>query len=382
MFIVAQFPLSDLRSLPPGERGRLDVPDWNADEIGDVFVRGFGAMAERNSGGITGLVGERAFADFNRAARFAAPILYRQPDWPRALQVKPWFRRFYFDGTISGQFEFGFLVADVDEYAVFTEGTRNGYDIAAVARAVAAVALVIRGVDVPPATLTLATAGDALAAAYVAATTQRRALMEYPLGETLASHVAVGPPIVYVRVSDDRPVLAGRASRQIDLGEEGTLYIASTAAGARRLQIVAQTSLSGALFETGTERTIRVLFSHLNSFIFSASRLARLDPTASGVVGRDRLAEFARRLLSRLEGFAPTGPEDDSDDEFTAGVRVFARAYAGRFDNLTAELDGFVAEMRKPTRSQRALGYVKDLLDIIVGKIFEAGIRVMIKPEG
>ena len=221
MFIVAQFPLSDLRSLAPDSRGRLSVPDWNADEIGDVFIRRFGPIAERNSGGVGGLVGERAFADFNRAVRFEGPIFYRQPDWPKPILIKPWFRRFYFDGTIAGRFEFGFLVPDLEEYQVFTEDARNGYDIAAVGRTIAATPVVVRGVDLPPAVTALADAGDALAAAYAAATTRRRALLRYPLAETLGAHVAVGPPTVYIRVSDDRPAIVGRASRRIDLGDEG-----------------------------------------------------------------------------------------------------------------------------------------------------------------
>ena len=138
----------------------------------------------------------------------------------------------------------------------------------------------------------------------------------------------------------------------------------------------------GALYETGAERTIRVLFSHLNAFIFAASHLTRLDPAAGGGLSRDRLAEFGRDLLARLQRFAPTGPTDASDEEFGDGIRAFARAYAGRSDDLAAELNTFIAEMRKPTGRRRALGYAKDLLDIIVGKFFEAGIRVMVKPEG
>ncbi len=382
MFIVAQFPLSDLRSLAPHNRGRLPVPDWNADEIGDVFVRGFGAMATRNSGGVGGLVGERAFSDFNRAVRFEGPIYYRQPDWPKPILIKPWFRRLYFDGSIAGRFEFGFFVPDQEEYQVFIEGARNGYDIAAVGRTIAATPVVVRGVDLPPVATLLADAGDALAAAYATATTRRPALMQYPLAETLGLHIAVGPPTIYIRVSDERPSIVGRASRRIDLGEEGELYIAGVTNAARRVSLVAQTSPMGALDETGAERTIRVLFSHLNAFIFAASQLTRLDPAAGGGLSRDRLAEIGRDLLARLQRFAPTGPSDVSDQEFADGVRVFARAYAGRSDDLAAELETFIAEMRKPTRRRRTLGYAKDLLDIIVGKIFEAGIRVVIKPEG
>jgi hypothetical protein len=93
MFVVAQFPIADLRSLDPDARGRLGIPDWNADDPGECFVRGFGDIYPRNSGGMERLHGERAFADFNRAARYRSVIEYRQPDWPKPLAITPWFRR-------------------------------------------------------------------------------------------------------------------------------------------------------------------------------------------------------------------------------------------------------------------------------------------------
>jgi hypothetical protein len=381
MFIIAQFPVADWRSLAADHMGRLPLPEWNADEPGDVFVRGFGDVVSRNSGGVGGLLGERAFADFNRVARYRGAIEYRQNDWSQALRIRPWFRRFYFDGIVSGRFEFGFLVPDIDEYRVFEPGARNGYEIAKVGETIASIPLVVRGVDLPPVSTPLAAAGNSLCEAYVAATTRRRALMEYPIAEVSGVHVSVGPPIVFVRVSDDRPVIVGRNSRRIERGEDCDIRITSCTVGERPIQVVAQRSPYGALDETGTERTIRVLFSHLNALIYASARLARADPGRGDGIGRDRLAAFAQQTLERLEKIDPGGPEADSDTEFSAGVRAFAQAYAGRFDNLFVELERFIAEMRKPTRTRRTLGFAKDLLDIITSKIVEAMLRLAIKPE-
>jgi hypothetical protein len=96
MFIVAQFPLADLRSFTSSARSRLSVPDWTKDDPGNVFVRGFGRVAARNLSSF-GIAGERAFADFDQAARFKQRIDYLQPGWRQHILIEPWFRRFYFD---------------------------------------------------------------------------------------------------------------------------------------------------------------------------------------------------------------------------------------------------------------------------------------------
>ena len=114
MFILVQLPLADLRPMIPGELGRVDGPDWTADDPGLSFVRGFGKMATRNSKGF-GLFGERAFADFNHAARLRETLHYRQEGWPVSARVELRFRRLYFDGKLAGRFEYGFFIPDESE---------------------------------------------------------------------------------------------------------------------------------------------------------------------------------------------------------------------------------------------------------------------------
>ena len=380
MFIVAQFPVADLRSLEPDARGRLGIPDWNADDPGAGFVRGFGDVYPRNSGGMERLHGERAFADFNRAARYRSVIEYRQPDWPKPLAITPWFRRLYFDGVLAGRFEFGFHVPDLAEYDVFVPGVREGYDPVEVARAIAGAMVLVRGVDLPPEELPLQRAGDALGRSYVAATTRREALMSFPLTETYGRHVAVGPATVMVRVSDCRTAIVGRSSRRIAVEEGSELFVTSCKTEHGRFAVVAQTSVMGALFETSLERAIRVLFSHLNAVIFAASHAIRTDFGEAGQADRKRVADLLGRTMQRLQQLSEA--DDEDDEEFVAALRAFARAHAGRLDDLFASIDRQTEALRKPPTGKGLIAYGKDLLDTILKKAIEVGVEEVLKPGG
>jgi hypothetical protein len=380
LFIIVQFPLADLRALTLDAMGRLAIPDWNADDPGERFVRGFGEVYPRNSGGMERLHGERAFADFNQAARYRATIEYHQSDWPKPLRITPWFRRFYFDGVLAGRFEFGFHVPDQAEYEVFVAGARNGYDIVEVARTIAGVPLLVRGLDLPPEELVLEQAGDALGRAYLVATTRRDALMTFPVSETYGRHVAVGPLVVLIRVSDCRPVIVGRSRRRIEVEEGSELFVTSCKTGHGRFGIIAQTSVMGALFETSPERAVRVLFGHLNAVIFAASHAARADLGETGQAGRDRIADLLDRTMRRLQDLSESA--DENDEEYAAALRAFGRAHAGRLDDLFATIERQSEVLRKPATSKGLIAYGKSLLDTILKKAVEVGVEKALKPGG
>jgi len=61
LFIITQFPIADLRALMPDAMGRLAIPDWNADDPSEYFVRGFGEVYPRNSGTWSGCMGSGHF---------------------------------------------------------------------------------------------------------------------------------------------------------------------------------------------------------------------------------------------------------------------------------------------------------------------------------
>jgi hypothetical protein len=107
MFIVVQFPFTDVRGFLPLDSHRLKSPAWPNAEEGKEFIRGHGAVRKRRRGGIDQWAGERLYCTTTRALRFDR--------WPRTfrLQTGAWlpldcaFRRFFTDGQAMARVEVG-----------------------------------------------------------------------------------------------------------------------------------------------------------------------------------------------------------------------------------------------------------------------------------
>lgn len=355
MFAVAQLPMVDLRTLGPQQLGRLKVPDWNADDPGDVFIRGFGEVHTRISGGFPGARGERFYCDFNRAARIRAKM-YLEPD--REIELKPWFRRFYFDGLFCGRFEFGFLIQDEDEKELFV----NPYHIDALSllRTIAELPVTIRGIDIPDEEVPMAESCKQLGLAYLSATTQRQALTQFPILETYGSYLRVGPLSLYFRLSNGLSLSPSRAWRMIASQGLGTLYVTTHKTSAGRFQAVVQESDSGALEESATERAVRVLFSYLNALFFAASHCVNETEVH---VSSDTLKSLLLDTIQRFQNFKATAPFDETDPNFTKALRVFSRVYGNRSEQMLARLKDLSDKMHKPSASKRFLLYLQKLFE-------------------
>jgi hypothetical protein len=352
MFILVQFPVADLRTLVPGLVGRLPVPDWTADAPNARFVRGFGPLASRNSSAY-GLVGERFFADFVQAARFRQRcVQYRQDGWRDELAISPWFRRFYFDGGISGRFEFGFLADEADErHAIGSSGVI--VDPRELAGALAQTKLLIKAIGVPDAQTTLAQASKPLAYALLAATTRNDSLHRFPIAETEGRFVEVGPPTFHVRISNGHPMATPRDGELIQWdGRE--LFLTTVTGQERRRNVIAQESRGEAMQEGADERAIRVLFSHLNSLVFAMSKLLAAQRDGAGL-GKEQAANAVAQLMERMTQFRPTGPSNLDDADFANAIIAFARSHVGRLDALTGKLEALAEDLSKPSTTQAAV---------------------------
>lgn len=378
MFVLVQFPLADLRSLAKEKRGRLPKPDWTADDPGPVFIRGFGAIAARNTSA-KGLLGERYFADFDQAMRFREPIMHRAEGWSSPLVIHPWFRRFYFDGVISGRFELGFIVKDVDERAAI--GSDAPIDARLVASAIAATRVTVIGSDVLEQNTTLGQIPEPMTLAYLADTTRKAALIDYPLTESAGRYVEVGAPIFHVRMTSDRGFVRGKDGQLVKWGVS-ELFLTSAADGQRRRNVIVQPSPTGAAQETGQERAVRVLFAHLNSLIFGLSKLvgARKDGLPGIKIEDERT--LVAHTIERLSRFSPTGPKNDDDAAFSEALIGFARSYDGRVDELTTKLKALAEELKKPTAKEAAKGYANWVVELVIGKATETAVGAAIKQQG
>lgn len=376
MFLLVQLPLGDLRPMIPGGMGRLDIPDWAADDPGAVFVRGFGKMATRNSKSYD-LVGERAFADFNNAVRLKKSLLYHQQEWLSSAQVELRFRRLYFDGRLAGQFEFGFVIDDAteDQLSVLTDDF--DYNIRKLSSEVLNLPLVVRSVDGAEALKTVGTCADALAAAYTAATTKQNSLSQFPVSEIVNKAVHVGHPTIHVRVSNDVRVHPTRDRREVQ-GTDGKLFITSADRSPIRNNVVVQLSEFGTMHESAAERAVRVLFSHMNALLAAEAHFLRVRDQLK-LSKKSMLAEAVKDTLVRLEAVEPSGPAVENDPEFAAALRIFAEAYAGRPDQLIQKIEELAVELAEPSRAAKAGTAIKSTVQWLVELVIKTGVETVVK---
>jgi hypothetical protein len=55
-----------------------------------------------------------------------------------------------------------------------------------------------------------------------------------------------------------------------------------------------------------------------------------------------------------------------ADKEFSEGMKLFAKAYAGRVDDLVDKLQELSAQWNKPTTLETCMAYFKAIQDVIV----------------
>ncbi len=376
MFVLVQFPFVDLRPMVKGQLGRLPVPDWTADDPGETFVRGFGKMATRLSQGF-GLLGERAFADFNNTARFPKLLVYRQEGWRTGMPINLWFRRLYFDGKLAGRFEYGFMVDEDTEDHVIYNTNGFAYSIGQLTAAVLDIPIIVRSMDGAENHVKLARCAELLGRAYLMATTKKRELADFPPAETYGRHVALGSPLIHVRVSNGRSVKPSRDRRQLDCGGS-SLFITSPTPATVRNNVVVQMSDNGVFLETAQERAIRVIISHMNALMFAESHFLRVNGDL-GLGSHSSLSAAVAEMLDRFQRLAPTGPEAENDKEFAAAIKFFADVYKGRSDELSARLADLAAELAKPSTAGTIGASIKSALQWLTELVITTGVKTSVQ---
>jgi hypothetical protein len=79
--------------------------------VDEDFIRSFGIVRRRWSGGLGGWIGEADVCDARRALRFEPSAPMPWPGAPNTVPVRIVFRRFYADGLALAKLEVGFAFA-------------------------------------------------------------------------------------------------------------------------------------------------------------------------------------------------------------------------------------------------------------------------------
>lgn len=375
MFVMLHFPFVDLRGVHENCLGRSPRPDWRSDDPGQSFVRGFGGMSARNARAF-GLVGERAYVEFEHALAFPTPGAHRQEGWAHGVPLRVWFRRLYFDGDIAGRFEVGFNT-DANFENDITTGNWPSYDLSSLARSVSDIPVEVRSNDGSVAASTLERCGEALGLAYVVATTLNSERSGHPAAEIMNSAFRVGSPAVHVRARAGMPITLPSDRRDImKSGDGGHMFLTSVAKAQRRNTITVQVS-GEAGTETADERARRVLFTHLNSVLHASDFLTATMDAKSIARHRLGLKDLTARAIERFGKLAITAPKTEDEDAFAKALCLFANEHAGRVDEIVAKLDALAKDAAAPGRLERIGGWTKGWTEFFADSAINASVKAM-----
>ncbi len=375
MFALLQLPFVDLRGLHTDELGRSPRPNWRADDPGESFIRNFGGMSTRNAKAY-GLVGERAYIEFEHALAFPRPGHHTQPKWASSVPLRLWFRRLYFDGDISGRFEIGFN-ADVDAERQLFEASNAAYDLPLLARSISDVLVEVRSGDGTRSQASLERCGEALGLAYLAATTLHSKRHEYPAAELMGKTFKVGAPSLHIRATKRTPIVIPGDRRDIVDASEGHMFLTSVAKAQRRNTVTVQVS-ERVEAENPQERARRVLFSHLNSVLHANDFLTAVMDDDAIAKHRLGLKELTARALDRFGNLTVTAPKTGGDQAFADALKLFAAEHAGRVDEIVAKLEELAKEASALSRLERIGAWFKGWTEFVTNSAVEASVKTML----
>src|SRR5579871_800218 len=109
MLFTMQFPFADCRRFAPGPTGLIRHPSWPSPLVKE-FVRSFGGVRERLSGGVA-FWGENYVCDAHGAIGFKNSIPPFTASDGTKIPLEVAFRRLYCDGLAVGKFEVGLATA-------------------------------------------------------------------------------------------------------------------------------------------------------------------------------------------------------------------------------------------------------------------------------
>ncbi|WP_439528989.1 hypothetical protein [Pannonibacter sp.] len=314
MFISIVFPVADFRSLHPQLAGRLWKPRWGEHDPQAHFARGFGSIQTRTKSGV-GFVGENYYADCENLVRYPAQTFVSPlVDKKRPILSYPIYRRFYFDGQMSGRFEFGFRLneASIDEIAMMAnvKKTEVHYDPIVVVKELLSKAVDVHVPDTRRLHLDFKKISNALRDSYLLSSTKNDSLNKYDIESVGSNYVDVGRPFVFLRSGKETPTLTVRDKRSL-LSEDFEMFGARSGVQGRRIDTVILQSPSSTKHETDKERLARLTYTQLRA-LSSAHSFYVQQVDRKKLTGASPLEPAIASMLERLQNLAPL--DDDTYD--------------------------------------------------------------------
>lgn len=307
------------------EAGRLKVPHWGEHDPQAKFVRGFGSIHTRNKSGV-GFEGENYYADANNVVRYpgqtfiSALVGHNHP-----ILMYPIYRRFFFDGIISGRFELGFRMnmptIDAIEMIASYRQKPVAYDAVEVAKQALQKMAHVNILDGRTASVEIMKMADFLRDAYLISSTKSSKISQYDIASVGSKFVSVGHPFVNVRAGEETPLVQRNDIRPL-YSSDFKMFGGRTGHHGREIDTMIIASSSPVLEEAAKERFARLFYTQMRALCFSHSfYLKQLD--AKEIEGKSSLQPAVASMLSRLKGLVPL-EGDVRDAEVCAAMSEIA----------------------------------------------------------
>jgi len=350
MYLSITFPVADFRSLHPENAGRLDRPAWGKTDPQAVFARGFGKIHTRTKSG-SGFAGENYYADCDSMIKYPEQSFINPfRDRNRPILTYPIYRRFFFDGEMSGRFEFGFRFNEASLLEIENLYPNIEFFIPDIANQILNKNVKMTLLDQRVFTSSFFEISCALRDGWLLSSTKNSLLKAYDVETVGSRYVGVGRPYVFLRSDKQTRVGADRQKRTLINENDLDLSIYRSSIRGQQFDVAALQSKTELDSETAKERLARLFYTQLRTLAYAHSFYLR--QVADGKIeGPTSLEEAIKSLIDRLAALSPL--ENESEDAVTcAEMRKILRNADIDVKKLTREIE----EQVRPNNFNRYLG--------------------------
>ncbi len=267
MLLALQFPLADSRPFVK-DSGLRRIPRWLEPRPDEEFLRYFGMIRLRKSGGLPGWVGENEICEANQALRFPRGLGSVPADQDWLIRLQCLYRRFYSDGYAVGKYEVGVgpltvyrNQAEADAWQI-SPPRETGEQISALVNHFLHTPVAIRNPQTgQPVEVEMGRAGKALAALYLAASGDNPAAPDW--------WVVNGAPLLFLEQHDRRSLNLGQPRHTVELDEQYQLSLSYClwpyAGGRVRMWVLQRQNRTPYRDEYRVARTLRVYLMRLHA---------------------------------------------------------------------------------------------------------------------
>jgi len=375
LFISLIFPIADFRSLHKNNAGRLQKPRWGESDPQAEFAKGFGSIHTRTKSGI-GFIGENYYADCNNLIRYPDQF-FIEPLFgiSRKTLVYPIYRRFYFDGQMSGRFEFGFRLNEgsIHDIDIKFKGESVSYDAVSIANQMLSGRVQVNMLDGRRDILDFNEIGISLRDSFITSSTSSEASKQNDIQTVGSVFVGVGKPFVFIRAGNETPL--HQVSQKRDLTNvEVNSFLTHSGKNGRVLDLAVIQSTSPLDEETAAEHFVRLFYTQMRTLCFAHSFYLRQTDNGK-MSGPSNLAPAIQGMLGRLQALEPI--EDDPRDS------KICAAMAGIIQNSDVNPQKLAEEVTlrlKQSKIRKAIGKVipwfDQKIDIAIGAAAESATKL------